>query len=381
MPKRHSNALPPAADILPGAHRIVRPRPDGGVTAYWYAWRGGPQILKATAASDALLQREIARVLPDAIAAYRAERTPTADRKYLYSLVTRYLESPEFAKCAPRTQRDRRKQLDRVRADLGEMELVALEAKRARAALIAWRDKFKETPKTADDLLGALSLVLEWAANRGEIRSNPVKGFPRIYRVDRADKIWTPEDLETVRPHCAPELDHAIRLAVLTGLRQGDLMSITWSAVGDASIKWQTSKSRKRRTAVIPMTDALRELLAEIPRGDSVTILNSSRKRPWTQAGLNSAIQRAKADAKAAVVEATGDTEATSGLEDLRWHDLRGTAATNFLRAGLELSEVATIMGWEPQRVREIALRYVTSEEVGLAMAERLRRNAKATEL
>lgn len=88
MPKRRSNALPPAADILPGAHRVVRARPDGGVTAYWYAWRGGPQILKVTAASDALLQREIARVLPDAIAAYRAERTPSADRKHLYRIVS-----------------------------------------------------------------------------------------------------------------------------------------------------------------------------------------------------------------------------------------------------------------------------------------------------
>lgn len=381
MPKRRSNALPPAADILPGAHRIVRPRPDGGVTAYWYAWRGGPQILKATAASGVLLQREIARVLPDAIAAYRAERTPVADRKFLYSLITRYLESPEFAKCAPRTQRDRRKQLDRVRADLGEMELVALEAKRARAALIAWRDKFMATPKTADDLLGALSLVLGWAVDRGEIRNNPVKGFPRIYRPDRAEIIWKPEHLATIRPHCAPELDHAIRLAILTGLRMGDLISVTWAAVQDGRIIWQTAKSRKRRTVVIPVSADLRSLLEEIPRQDSVTILNSARRRPWTTDGLNSAVQRAYRAAKTAAVNATGDPNALSGLEDLNWHDLRGTAATNFIRAGLSLPDVAIIMGWEPTRVQEIARRYVTSEEVGLAIAERLQGNGQATEL
>ncbi|MDP2214106.1 tyrosine-type recombinase/integrase [Phenylobacterium sp.] len=351
------------------------------MTAYWYAWRGGPQILKVTAASDALLQREIARALPDAIAAYRAERTPSADRKYLYSLVTRYLESPEFAKCAPRTQRDRRKQLDRVRADLGEMELVALEAKKARATLIAWRDKFKEKPKTADDLLGALSLVLSWAVDRGEIRTNPVKGFSRIYSANRADVIWTPEDLATIRPHCAPELNYAIRLAVLTGLRQGDLLKVTWAAVREDSIVWQTAKSRRRRTAVIPITDELRALLAEIPRCDSVTILNSSRKRPWTQDGLNSAIQRAKADAKDAAIKSSGDPEASTGLEDLRWNDLRGTAATNFIRAGLPLADVATMMGWEPGKVQEIALRYVTSEEFGKAAAARMPRNTGATEV
>ena len=135
----------------------------------------------------------------------------------------------------------------------------------------------------------------------------------------------------------------------------------------------------KHRTQFAPPCMALQHG-PPIPKPSGAGNALQDHARPQKQAGLNSAIQRAKADAKAAVVEATGDPEATSGLEDLRWHDLRGTAATNFLRAGLELSEVATIMGWEPQRVREIALRYVTSEEVGLAMAERLRRNAKATE-
>lgn len=112
-----------------------------------------------------------------------------------------------------------------------------------------------------------------------------------------------------------------------------------------------------------------------------MTILSSSRKRPWTQDGLNSAIQRAKADAKDAAVKSSGDPEARTGLEDLRWHDLRGTAATNFIRAGVELAEVATIMGWEPGKVREIGLRYVTYEEFGKAVAARMQRNTAATEV
>ncbi|MDP1616014.1 hypothetical protein [Phenylobacterium sp.] len=68
-------------------------------------------------------------------------------------------------------------------------------------------------------------------------------------------------------------------------------------------------------------------------------------------------------------------------MEDLRWHDLRGAAATNVLRAGIQLTDVATIMGWGPGKVHEIARRYVTSEEFGKAVAARMQRNTAATEV
>lgn len=367
--------------MLPGAHRVRKPRADGGVSEYWYAWRGGPQILRATAASDALLSQAVAAQLSDALKRYETERRPAgADKRYLFGLITRYLASPACAAIAERTRRDRRKHLDRVRDDVGQMELRALEAKGARAALLRWRDKFEHTPKTADELLGALGIVLQWATDRGELADNPIKDFPRLYKANRADVIWTPDDLEKLLPHCAPELNHAVRLAALSGLRLGDLIKLPWGSVGQHAIVWQTGKSRGRRTVVIPIYPELGELLAEIPRGPSLTILNSARRRPWSEAGLESAFRRAKVDADAAAVEAQKNPKAVSGIRHLRFHDLRGTAATNFVRAGLDLHDVATVLGWSKAKVEQIAARYVTAEEIGLAMVEKLRRNEPKTE-
>ena len=242
----------PISTMLPGVHRVRKPRADGGVTEFWYAWRGGPQILRATAASDTLLAGALAASLPDALKRYEVERRPAGDKRFLFSLVTRYLESPAFGAIADRTRRDRRKHLDRVREDIGQLELRALEARGARAALIKWRDKYERTPKTADELLGALSIVLQWATDRGELAANPVKDFPRLYKVNRADVVWTSDDLAKLLPHAAPELDHAVRLAALSGLRLGDLIKLPWSSVGEHAIVWQTGKSRGRRTVVIP---------------------------------------------------------------------------------------------------------------------------------
>jgi hypothetical protein len=63
----------------------------------------------------------------------------------------------------------------------------------------------------------------------------------------------------------------------------------------------------------------------------------------------------------------------------LRFHDLRGTAATNFPVAGFDLPDVAPILGWKPERVREIAARYITGEAMGLAMVKRLGRKPPKT--
>lgn len=346
--------------MLPGVHR-VRKELAGGPAEYWYAWRGGPCILKATAKSDTLLAREVERLAPAAAELYGRGTQPPQDQAFLAGLITRYLTSAEFERLAERTRRDRRKALDRARTDLGELELKALEARGARALLIGWRDGFKATPRTADALLSDLSAVLGWAHDRGEIALNPVKDFPRLYRVDRAAIIWEPQHVAAVLVHASEELRHAILLASHTGARLGDLRALTWSAVGQNAISWQTGKSRGRRTAVVPITPELRTVLDSIPRRESPCILTSARERPWTESGLETALRKAKIAA---------------GIEGLRWHDFRGTAATNLIRAHMPEADVATMLGWSTVKVQEIARRYVTSEEIGLAILDRWKARA-----
>jgi len=88
--------------------------------------------------------------------------------------------------------------------------------------------------------------------------------------------------------------------------------------------------------------------------------------------GLDSGVQRARDEADTEARKA-GGPQATADLEGLRFHDLRGAAATNYILAVLPLDDVATILGWELKRVKEIARRYVTEEAIGLGMITRLR--------
>ena len=47
--------------------------------------------------------------------------------------------------------------------------------------------------------------------------------------------------------------------------------------------------------------------------------------------------------------------------------------------AGMSLDDVATILGWSKGKVEQIAARYVTAEQIGLAMVEKLRPNKPKT--
>ena len=371
--------------MLPGVHRIKRAKANR-VFEYWYAWRGGPQILAAQASSARTLAREVARKAPAAMEAYRSQLKPekrVPDEETLFGLITRYLDlMNKDQTLAPRTKTDRRKHLDLVRKELGDLTLTALISPKARSFLLTWRDKRANTPKTADELLGALSLVLNWAVNRGDLGTNPVANFPRIYKVNRADIIWEPHHLQTLLAHADPPIAAAVRLAAVTGLRKNDLIALPWSAVKAHAIVWQTGKSRGRKSVVLPITDAVRDVLDGLDRGVCPTVLSTSEGEPWTPPGrgLDSGVQRARDDADKAARQ-RGGPDATAGLNGLRFHDLRGTAATSYILAGLPLDDVATILGWELKRVKEIARRYVTGEAIGLGMIARLQesRNEAAT--
>lgn len=367
--------------MLPGLHRVKK-RKAGQVTEYWYAWRGGPQILKVSARGDDELARLVAAAAPAAIAAFRDAGANNADKVTLYGLITRYLVALEAMPGAPRTKSDLRKYLDKVRDGLGKMEIRALESKRARHVLITWRDKFKDTPKTADELLGALSKVIAWAVDNGEVSTNPIADVSGLYTPpDRSEIIWEPHHLELLLKHAtSPAFVDFVQLAVHTGIRLGDIRKLTWSAVGPDAIVFQTGKSNRKRTAVIPITDPLREILATIPRRDSVTVLNSSRGTPWSEAGLESAIQTAKANALEDVQARLGP-DAKSGIEHLRIHDMRGTAATNFMvHGGLEDEDIAVILGWKRETVGEIRRRYISGQAIGLAIVRRMRENKARAE-
>jgi integrase len=184
------------------------------------------------------------------------------------------------------------------------------------------------------------------------------RGIKRLYEANRSEIIWQDADIDQIKAACSLEVGYAVDLAAHTGLRLGDLLRLSWSHVGDDAIRVTTGKSKHRRTAVIPLYDALRGLLARIPRR-ATTVLTSTKARPWTVNGFGTAFDRAK--------NAAGLRE-----RDLHFHDLRGTAATRFYIAGIEARVITEIMGWEERQVDKILRRYVGQNVATEALLRKL---------
>lgn len=331
----------PAVD-LKGVYRVTAK----GRT-YWYAWRGpGAPRLEGEPGSEDFLQ---------SLQAARSSRG-RADRSRIRGLVADYRRSPEFKDLADKTRSSWTPWLSRIEEHFGKLSIAAFDRPLIRVAIRKWRDERREHPRTADMALQVLSRVLSYAVAEGRLTTNPVPGIPRLYANDRSQVIWTAEDLAALAKVASPEVLWAARLAALTGLRQGDLLRLTWTHVGKLAIEIPTGKSRRRKTTLIPLYPALEQLLAEIPRR-AVTVLTNTRTLPW-RTGFGASWQQAIKDA---------------GV-DKHFHDLRGTACTSFYLAGFSIREIAELMTWSEENVERLIDRYVKRDEL---LLDRIRRMAE----
>jgi integrase len=316
---------------------------------YYYAWRGGPRLRGEPGS-------------PEFHASYNeaieSRRTPEPGR--FKSLVVLYKASADYKKLAASTVKNWAPWLDRIADYFGELRIAQFDRpEKIRPLIRRWRNQWADRPRTADFGMQVLSRVLSYAVDPlGRIAGNPCEGIKHLYSGNRSEIIWTDADIAQLKKSCSADIAHAVELAAHTGLRLGDLIRLSWSHVHVDTITITTGKSKHRREAIIPLYDALRNILANIPRRSTV-ILTNSRHRPWTLDGLGSSFNKAKI--------AAGIAE-----RDLHFHDLRGTAATRFYIAGLSERVIAEIMAWEEEHVARIIRRYVDRSAATKAMIAQL---------
>jgi integrase len=270
---------------------------------------------------------------------------------------------------------------------IGTLPVEVLADFRVKKHLFAWRDQWRSTPRKADYSLQVLSAVLSWASGRGIIPSNVLLQHGTLYKANRADMIWTDDEVARfVAAAPSPEVAFIVRLACLTGLRRADLLRLEWSDVGDAAITLVPQKTRRRRipkTVTVPLLDETLSLLREIreqqarrwqelahiaiKRGVTapprpITVLSNTRARAWSKDGAEHQIVDTKH--KAAVAK--------------HLHDCRGTFATRLRLEGATNSEIADVLGWTEDRVERLISVYVDKELIVRTFAERLRTRSAA---
>ena len=172
---------------------------------------------------------------------------------------------------------------------------------------------------------------------RGEwsipLRSNPLKAIKPPADSKARDRRLQEDDgeglLKAMTTPSAWYLRPLITLAIETGMRRGELLSIRWRDVDMSARTIRILKTKNGHPRTIPLTPKAVEILASMARTDE-------RVFPVTPNAVRLAWERLRRRA---------------GLEDLRLHDLRHEAVSRFFEYGLTVPEVALISGHRDPRM------------------------------
>lgn len=335
---------------------VVRKRLSTGSLATYYYHRRTRKRISGEPGSDEFL----ASYLEAGKCEHRiAEQT-------LRDLIQRYRLSRDYKSRAESTRRAYDHHIARLDDIWGSMPLAVLNDRSVRKGIREERDRIAErSERSADYFVSVLSVVLSYAIDDGLLDHNHAKAIRRLYKSGRADKIWPDAAIVRFEQAASTELRLALRLALDTGQRQGDLLRLPWSAYDGRAITLRQSKTGV--WVFIPCTGELRTALETAPRR-STLVLTNSRGRPWTSDGFRTSWHKASKSA---------------GIQALTFNDLRGTAVTRLAEAGCTVPEIASITGHTLRSVTSILETYLarTSRQASAAIEKLEKHRRQRTRL
>ena len=183
------------------------------------------------------------------------------------------------------------------------------------------------TVKTELDLL---SKILDVAMKEFSIplpNGNPVRSIRKPRDAGRRERRLVDDEEDRLFEACAqlgsPWLLPAVKLALATAMRQGELLSMRWDDIKGKKVLLRVTKNGDDRA--VPLSSAALEILAALPRS------TTGRVFPVKRGTLFKAWERAVKKA---------------GIEDLTFHDLRHESISRFAERGdLSMLELAGISG------------------------------------
>lgn len=142
------------------------------------------------------------------------------------------------------------------------------------------------------------------------------------------------------------DLPAAVMLAIETGMRAGNLSSLTWKQVDLARRCVYLPTTKNGRPLQVPLSRKAAGILQQLPRNVNGWVFMDFNNANLLSQSFNAACKRA-------------------GIQELRFHDLRHEAASR-LAPHVTAQTLAKIMGW---RTIQMAMRYYNPSHTELLAA------------
>jgi integrase len=187
-------------------------------------------------------------------------------------------------------------------------------------------------PSTVNRLLATLKHMVnkgtQWGmAGDGTLKQ--VRNVKQIPEDNRRLRFLSVEECHTLIDCCAPHLKPIVTVALHTGMRKSEILSLKWEQVDLAHgfILLDISKNGERRE--IPIDNTLREMFTEMPHSiESINVFTDRDGNPYkdVKKSFRTALRKA-------------------GISDFRLHDCRHTFASHLVMAGVDLVSVKELLG------------------------------------
>ena len=238
---------------------------------------------------------------------------PAGPARTMSDLFDRY-EREVIPTLQPRTQRDYRRHLLKLRKVFGHMGPNEIQPRDVGRFLDVDKGKIQRNRSVA-----VLSAVFSKAVGRWyEADRNPCQHVERNPAKPR-DRLVSDAEFDAIYAMHGPKMQVAMDLALLTGQRQGDLIRLKWSQVTPEGITFRQSKTGKRlMVAMSPTLQAVLERAkAFLPHLPREYVLRTAKGAPYSEDGFRAIWQR--------VMRKYGK----AGHERFTFHDLRAKSGSD----------------------------------------------------
>lgn len=178
----------------------------------------------------------------------------------------------------------------------------------------------------------SFELGKQWNVPGAEI--NPVRGIPRPKFNNARERFLTAEEAERLLKAAErsynPQLKAIVQLLLLTGARKMELLKAEWRHVDLERKAWLIPDSKTGKPRYVPLSQAAIDVIEGLVRipGCPYLLPNPETRKPYDD-----------------IKRAWDTTRKEAKLPGLRIHDLRHSAASFMINAGVDLYAVGKVLG------------------------------------
>jgi integrase len=184
------------------------------------------------------------------------------------------------------------------------------------------------SPSTVNRELACLKTLFNKAIEWGKIEVNPLRAIKKFKENNVREMNLSASEAQQLIENASLSIRPILIIALNTGMRRNEILSLKWQSV-DLSRRYifiEDSKSGKSRK--VPMNSTVYKILNNMPTVSEFIFFNPETKTHIKDIAVAFRAAREKA-----------------GLKGLRLHDLRHTAASKMVEAGVDIVTVSKILG------------------------------------